>query len=116
MHLPRALYDPLIRWTMPDDTFRRLVLVPADMAGADRVLDLGCGTGTHAMLIKRDHPETHVDGVDDDPEALQLANARAAKQSVPIAFRRGNALQLPFEDEAFDHIFIIVDVPSPCSG
>lgn len=90
---------------MRDETFRQLVLAPAGVAGASRVLDLGCGTGAHAMLIKHDHPETHVDGVDDDPEALQLAKARAAKQSVPIAFRRGNAMQLPFEDEVIDHAF-----------
>ena len=105
MHLPRALYDPLIRWTMPDDAFRRLVLAPAALGGAARVLDVGCGTGGHAMLAKRDHPDTQVVGVDDDPEALTLAKERAAKQSVPVEFRRGNATALPFQDESFDHVF-----------
>lgn len=105
MHLLRVFYDPLIRSTMPDDKFRRLVLAPARMTGANRVLDIGCGTGAHAMLIKRDHPGIQVDAVDDDREAINLAKERAAKQAVRVAFRRGNATDLPFEDGAFDHVF-----------
>lgn len=105
LHLPRACYDPLIRQTLPQETFRRLVLTPAGLACGDRVLDLGCGTGSHATIIKRVHPDACVVGIDDDPEAIALAKARAARESVAIVFRHGNATQLPFEGQSFDHVF-----------
>ena len=105
MQLPRALYDPFIRQTMPEETFRSSILVPAGVTGGDRVLDLGCGTGAHATIIKRVHPDTHVVGIDEDPEAITLAEARAARASVAVVFRQGNATQLPFESQPFDHVF-----------
>ncbi len=105
MHLSRALYDPLIRQTMPEETFRCLVLGPAGVASGDHVLDVGCGTGAHATIIKRVHPDSYVVGIDEDSEALALAKARAARESVAVVFRHGNATQLPFESQPFDHVF-----------
>ena len=42
-----------------------------------RVLDIGCGTGTLAVLIKRSHPEVEVVGLDPDPKALARAQQKA---------------------------------------
>ena len=105
MHLLRALYDPLIRQTMPEETFRCLVLAPAGVASGDRVLDLGCGTGAHATIIRRAHPDTCVVGIDKDPVAIALAKARAARASVAVVFRQDTATQLPFESQSFDQVF-----------
>ncbi len=105
MRLTRRLYDPFIRWTMPAQTYRRVALSTADIASGQCVLDLGCGTGSHASLIQRDHPGVIVVGVDVDLDALHLARARSDKRGVPVRFQCAAAAALPFATNTFDHVF-----------
>lgn len=44
------LYDPVLRWTMREDEFRERLVRQADPRPDHRVLDLGCGTGSLAVL------------------------------------------------------------------
>lgn len=44
-----------------------------------QVLDLCTGSGSVALAIAAEHPEVHVVGVDDDPQALAWANQNAAR-------------------------------------
>jgi ubiquinone/menaquinone biosynthesis C-methylase UbiE len=61
-------------------------------------LDLGCGTGAFTDLILKLCTPASVTGVDPAP-----AQVEHAKKSFPAAaFRVGNAMELPFEDHAFD--------------
>ncbi|MBA3364207.1 MAG: methyltransferase domain-containing protein [Actinobacteria bacterium] len=60
-----------------------------------RVLDVACGTGFLTQQLRGD-----VVGLDQSPKMLAIARER-----VPTArFIRGEALQLPFEDGAFDRV------------
>jgi SAM-dependent methyltransferase len=43
------------------------------------VIDLGCGTGTAAMLLAREFPHSRIRGVDQSRSALELARARAVE-------------------------------------
>ena len=55
-------------------------------------LDLGCGTGTTAVyMARRGWAVTAVDFV---PRAIQIARAKAAAASVPVAFKVGDVTQL----------------------
>ncbi|MDQ3253887.1 MAG: hypothetical protein M3R15_08275 [Acidobacteriota bacterium] len=58
------LYDSLIRWTMPESTIKRRLIEQSSIMSGHRVLDLGCGTATLTLLIKRTHPEATVVGLD----------------------------------------------------
>ena len=49
---------------------RRTLLDQATIKPGFRVLDIGCGTGTLAILIKSLHPGVDVVGLDPDPKAL----------------------------------------------
>jgi trans-aconitate 2-methyltransferase len=52
-----------------------LVQIPEDLRPRE-IWDLGCGTGEHAALLKRRHPDAVVHGQDLSPEMLAKARAR----------------------------------------
>ena len=98
------LYDPLIRWTMRESTFKRQLVKQAGIERGHRVLDLGCGTGTLTLLIKSHHPKASVFGFDADPRVLEVARAKAAKAGLSIRLDRGMAFELPYSDGSFDRV------------
>lgn len=57
------------------DRARNALLKQVDLKPGERVLDIGCGTGTFAVLLKQRFPNVEVAALDPDPKAL----ARAAK-------------------------------------
>jgi ubiquinone/menaquinone biosynthesis C-methylase UbiE len=98
------LYDRVIAATMEEDAHRRALLAQAGLRPGHRVLDLGCGTGTFALLAKTSIPGATVIGLDADEEALELARAKARAQRVDVAFQRGFADEARFEDASFDRV------------
>ena len=54
-----------------------LVRLPEDFAPAE-IWDLGCGTGQHAALLKRRHPNAHVHGLDSSAVMLEQARGLSA--------------------------------------
>ncbi len=79
------------------------------LAPGDRVLDLGCGEGRHAIHCYLAAPVT-VLGVDLNPRDLATAAERLAPFAQPedesraCFFQRADALQLPFADGSIDKI------------
>lgn len=74
-----------------------------DAAGVnanDRVLDVGCGTGSVAITAARQG--ARVTGLDITPAMLADARENAALADVDIDWREGSATDLPFEDDTFD--------------
>jgi SAM-dependent methyltransferase len=82
-----------------------------------RWLDIGCGNGAFTeMIIERCAPIS-VQGV--DPSEAQLAYARTRPASRVAQFRQGDAMALPFPDDAFDAAvmpLVIFFVPDPAKG
>ena len=103
-HWLTPLYDPLMRWTLRESTFKRHLLKQAGIDRGHRVLDLGCGTGTLALLIKSHHPKADVFGLDADPKVLEVARAKAAKGGLNVRFDHGMAFELPYPDATFDRV------------
>ena len=98
------LYDPFTK-LFGIDTLRRALLEQASLQPAYRVLDVGCGTGTLATLIKQEHPTITVIGIDPDPKALARAERKARRTEVSVHFERGFADALPYADATFDRVF-----------
>ncbi|MBI3760806.1 MAG: methyltransferase domain-containing protein [Chloroflexi bacterium] len=98
------LYDPLLRWGMREETFKRALIVQAQIKPGQRLLDLGCGTGTLTLLIKQLHPDSEVVGLDGDPNVLEIARGKAAQAGVTITLDHGLAFQLPYPDGSFDRV------------
>jgi SAM-dependent methyltransferase len=82
-----------------------------------RWLDVGCGNGAFTeMLVGRCAPAS-AEGV--DPSEGQLAFARTRPAARVARFRRGDAMALPFPDDAFDAAvmpLVIFFVPDPAKG
>jgi ubiquinone/menaquinone biosynthesis C-methylase UbiE len=97
-------YDPFVR-LLGADSARRTLLQQANLHPGNRVLDLGCGTGSLVALIKRVHPEVSVVALDPDPKALARAKKKAARAGVSIQFDQGFSDELPFADGSFDRVF-----------
>ena len=98
------LYDPVLRWVMREETFKRALVQQAGLKPGMQVLDLGCGTGTLTILVKQSAPGVDVTGLDGDPEVLDIARAKAAKAGLQIAWDAGMAFDLPYPDGKFDRV------------
>jgi len=98
------LYDAVIAATMRESTFRRALLAQSAIADGHRVLDLGSGSGTLAILIGREVPGARVEGLDADPAMVETARRKAALAGSGAVFHHGDATRLPFEDATFDRV------------
>jgi len=98
------LYDPLLRWGMREETFKRALIELADIKAGMNVLDLGCGTGTLTVMLKREKPDARVTGLDGDTEVLEIARTKAGQAGVDIRFDQGMAFSLPYADRSFDRV------------
>lgn len=84
------------------------VVSALDLKVGDRVLDVGCGTGRHALELARRGIEVH--GIDVSERFVKIALASAARESAgdsPMAtFERVDARALPFDAE-FDAVICL---------
>jgi ubiquinone/menaquinone biosynthesis C-methylase UbiE len=95
-------YDRFVRLTTRESLFKRRLLEQADPQPGQRILDLGCGTGTLAILTASAQPDAKVIGVDGDPEILKRARAKAKSARLGVHFDHGLSTELPYDDESFD--------------
>ena len=97
-------YDPIMKLL----GFRRALLPllhQAQLQAGHDVLDVGCGTGTLAIMIKQTHPAVRVTALDPDPRALARARKTAARANVDIRFVQGFADAVQSPDARFDRVF-----------
>ena len=97
-------YDPVVRFTTREATFKEALLRQASIRDGHRILDLGCGTGTLAMMVKRAYPSAEVFGLDADPEALKLARRKLEEAGIEAQLDQGLASALLYPDESFDRV------------
>ena len=98
------LYDPVVRLTTRESRFKELLVEQAAVSGGQRVLDLGCGTGTLALQVKQREPDAALVGLDADPEMLDQARVKAEGAGVELELTEGFSTELPYEDASFDRV------------
>ena len=98
------LYDPFVK-LVGGDRARRALLEQAEMRPGQRVLDVGCGTGSLVVLIKRLRSDVDVVGLDPDPKALARARQKAEREGASIRLDRGFSDELPYPAASFDLVF-----------
>ena len=96
------IYDPLLRWGMQERGFKQKLIQRAALEPRQRVLDVGCGTGTLTVMVKESAPTALVTGIDGDPDVLVRARRKAEKLNLPVRWDHGMAYDLPYRDRTFD--------------
>ncbi|MFB6362375.1 MAG: class I SAM-dependent methyltransferase [Halobacteriales archaeon] len=88
----------------------REALGDLDLPGRERVLDVGCGTGSLATVL-REESDAEVLGLDADRSLLGEID--------DVAKVRGDAFRMPFADRTFDLVTcqaLLVNLPDPLAG
>ena len=98
-------YDPIVAMTTREQVFRKSLLEQARVKPGSQILDLGCGTGTFAVMLKNRYPDTKVTGLDCDPDILFLAQKKAMTAGVDILFDESLSYSTPYAEGAFDSVF-----------
>ncbi len=86
----------------------------ARLRDVGRILDVGCGTGALATTIADATKEAEIVGVDPAQSFVDYARTRTGDPR--IAFRVGDAMQLPFPAAHFDQtlsLLVMMFVPQP---
>jgi len=107
-----AAYERMMgRWSrLAGDVFIDWLALPAGL----RWLDVGCGNGAFTEAIAVRCSPASVDGI--DPSEGQLAFARTRPATAGVRYRQGDAMTLPYGDDAFDvalMALVIFFVPDP---
>ncbi|MBI5955143.1 MAG: methyltransferase domain-containing protein [Chloroflexi bacterium] len=75
----------------------------AHLQPGEKVLDVGCGTGTLAMEVARRVGATgRVFGIDPGEQQIARARSKAARRNLSIEFQVGVVEHLDFPDQTFD--------------
>ena len=98
------LYDPIVRF-MGFDSSRQELISQANVKPDHQILDIGCGTGTFVVLLKRQFPAARVIGLDPDPKALGRAQAKVTRAAVSVQLDQGFSDDLPYQNASFDRVF-----------
>ena len=98
------LYDPLVSLMGFGRAVQELIS-QANIERAHSVLDVGCGTGTLIVMLKRRYSAVEVVGVDPDSKALQRARKKVGRAGVSVQLDQGFADELPYGEQSFDRVF-----------
>jgi ubiquinone/menaquinone biosynthesis C-methylase UbiE len=98
-----------------ENKLRHLEVEWAQLKPGDKVLEIGCGTGTLSLAAKtRVGPNGSVNGIDIAPEMVEAARRKAERKGVDVTFQVGSIAGIPFPDNRFDVVicsFMIFHMP-----
>ena len=97
-------YDFIQKYIVRDVRYKALLIEQANIQAGHRVLDLGCGTGTLAIMAKQAQPSAELTGLDADPDMLKVARYKSGERKAHVKFDVGFTNKLPYPDASFDRV------------
>ena len=98
------LYDPIMRFTMPEKQFKAELIKQANIQPNYNVLDFGCGSLTLSLLVKANIPNANVIGVDVDEKILSISREKVKQHLADIKIDKYDGVVLPYSDSSFDRV------------
>lgn len=74
----------------------------ANIQAGEQVLDIGCGTGTLAILAKQTVNQADIYGTDASTKMIERARQKAQQRQIDVNFQPGLAEKIQFPDDTFD--------------
>jgi SAM-dependent methyltransferase len=94
----------------------RLIRDGTELAPGTRLLEVGTGVGAVLAVLGQEFPGLELTGVDLEPKQLEFARGHLERSGVEASLVQADAVELPFEDESFDHVWMmwfLEHVPDP---
>src|SRR3954469_1791066 len=85
----------------------RLIADGTELRPGTRLLEVGCGVGAVLAVLGQEFPGVRLSGVDIEPAQLAFAHEHLRRAGVDATLCQADALALPFEDESFDHVWMM---------
>ncbi len=96
-------YDPITQYVLPpNEKWVRQALIHTIEVIPERILDLGCGTGSTTLLLKQAFPNAEVIGLDLSPYMLLMAQRKAKQEGIKIEWQQKRAEDSQFPSDSFD--------------
>jgi SAM-dependent methyltransferase len=94
----------------------RLIRDGVELAPGTRLLEVGCGVGAVLGVLGQEYRGLRLTGVDIEQRQLDFARTHLSRAGVEATLVCADARALPFEDESFDHVWMmwfLEHVPGP---
>jgi ubiquinone/menaquinone biosynthesis C-methylase UbiE len=85
----------------------RLIRDGTELEPGTRLLEVGCGVGAVLAVLGQEYPGVRLFGVDIEPQQLAFARTHLERAGVEASLAEADALELPFADESFDHVWMM---------
>lgn len=95
-------YDLAIRLLTREAVWRNMLLRQVAPLSNETIIDVGCGTGTFAMMLKRAAPGARITAIDPDPDVLDGAKRKAEAAGIEVQWRQGFAREVADLGGSFD--------------
>ncbi|WP_448572011.1 class I SAM-dependent methyltransferase [Trichothermofontia sp.] len=97
-------YDPITYHVLPpgEAIVRQALIDTIRVKSPQRILDLGCGTGSMTLLLKQAFPDAEVIGLDLSPYMLVMADRKTQQAQQTITWLHADAAHTGLEAASFD--------------
>ncbi len=97
-------YDRVVAVMTRERRWRAELLDRIAPAAGETIIDIGCGTGTFAIMLKKACPDARIVGIDPDPQILEIARAKATAACVEVEWAQhmGDELGMAIADNGAD--------------
>jgi ubiquinone/menaquinone biosynthesis C-methylase UbiE len=82
-------YDTVVALITREQRWRSEAIRQLALQAGDIVVDVGCGTASLALMMKRHEPQARIIGIDPDPEILGIAREKVRKAGLSVEFVHG---------------------------